>query len=158
MTSDNPNARALEVYERVKGALSGAGIAFTSDAEKRTVSPAVPGMEGAFELEYYVSEVHETLLLTAHLPCKMPEQRRIDGALAIACANTCIVNGSFKYELGDGSVFFCVAVSYASLGLTSGAVLDMIRQATQAVDRFGISLFRLANGFISLEAFLNSYT
>jgi hypothetical protein len=88
------------------------------------------------------------------MPFNMPEDKRIDGALAICAANFGLIDGSFDYDLSDGQIVFRLTSSYRESLLSEELFKYMVMVSAGTIDKYNDRLFMLAKDMITLEKFL----
>ena len=102
-------------------------------------------------------EPEEKDILTVYqyeLRQKMPEDKRIDGALAVTVANHGMVNGCFDYDLSDGEVMFRLTTAFHDTILSEEVYRYMILVAASTVDRYNDRFLMLAKGKSDIKQFI----
>lgn len=84
-----------------------------------------------------------------------PEERRIEGALAVNYVNYSMNDGSFDLSVDDGEVYFKLTTSIRESLISPELVLYMIDYSRHACEMFCGNLAKLAKGEISLNEFVD---
>lgn len=88
------------------------------------------------------------------LPCKMPEDKRVEGALAVCTANYGLVSGSFDYDLSDGEIRFRITNCYGAGEMGEDMLYYMLMLGASTVDEYNDRFLMLSKGLITIEQFL----
>ena len=105
-------AKASEVYRTLVSMLDHIGWSYEKDEENFIIKSGVKGDDLPVEFIVIVKPRNEVVQFISHLPFDMPEDKRIDGAIAINVINWKLVDGSFDYNIADGSMMFRMTSSY----------------------------------------------
>lgn len=98
----------------------------------------------------------ELIFFRSDLPFSMPEDKLIEGALAICAINCNMVQGSFGYDVTSGAIHFRHTFSYKDgSDLSDDALEAMIYVAAGTVAEYNDKLEKLAKGEISFKSFLS---
>ncbi len=90
------------------------------------------------------------------MPFHMPEDKRVEGAVAVCVAGYGLVDGSFDYDINDGEITFRLTASYqGGVELTPDLFEYMVYVATSTVDNYNDKFLALSKGNISLQDFIN---
>ena len=84
----------------------------------------------------------------------MPEDKRVDGAIAVCAANYGLVDGSFDYDLRDGEIRFRLTSSYRESALSEDLFEYMIMVSAATVDQYNDKFFMIAKGIMTVQQFL----
>jgi hypothetical protein len=84
----------------------------------------------------------------------MPEDKRVEGAIAVSVANYGLVDGSFDYDISDGEIRYRLTSSYRESILSDDLFEYMIMCAASTVDDYNDRFFMLAKGMIDVEKFV----
>ena len=108
-------------------------------------------------VEYFIridAEI-EMAVFISKLPFTMPEEKRVDGAIAVCVANNGIVNGNFDYDINDGEIVFRLTTSFKSGSVLSEDLFEyMIMASASMVDRYNDKFFMLAKGMMNIQQFI----
>ena len=124
--------------------------------EKLMVRLGVNGDEIAMEISARIDGEREQIYMISFLPFKIPEDKRIDTAIAILEANRQMAMGSFDLDLTDGTVSYRIVSTYKGSLLSTEAVKLMIDALCSLVDEYNDQLLALSKGMITLNDFIKN--
>lgn len=90
------------------------------------------------------------------MPFDIPEDKRIDMAIAVNIANYGIIDGSFDYDISDGDLRFRMTTSYRESILGKELFEYMFMVSALTTDEYNDKFMMLAKGLISIEQFIDS--
>ena len=122
--------------------------------EKLLIKSGIKGDDLPVEFIVVVKPRNEVVQFISQLPFNMPEDKRVDGAIAICVANYGLVDGSFDYDINDGSIIFRLTSSYRSSDLGLDLFEYMIMVAASTVDSYNDKFFMLSKGAMTLQQFI----
>jgi hypothetical protein len=146
--------KAKEVYDTLTSMLDNIGWSYSRDDENFVIKSGVKGDDLPVEFLVIVKPRNEVVQFISHLPFNMPEDKRIDGAIAINVINWNLVDGSFDYNVTDGSMVFRMTSSYRESYLGEELFKYMIMVASSTVDEYNDKLFMLAKGMVNIQQFM----
>lgn len=146
--------KANEVYGTLTSMLDNIGWSYSRDDENLVIKSGVKGDDLPVEFLVIVKPRNEVVQFISHLPFNMPEDKRIDGAIAINVINWNLVDGSFDYNVTDGSMVFRMTSSYRESYLGEELFKYMIMVASSTVDEYNDKLFMLAKGMVNIQQFM----
>lgn len=88
------------------------------------------------------------------LPCKMPEDKRVEGAIAVCAVNYGMIHGSFDYDLSDGEIRFRLTSSYLDSIIGEDMLYYMLMLGASTVNEYNDRFLMLSKGLITIEQFL----
>ena len=74
---------------------------------------------------------------------RIPEDKRMDAAVAVAIANYGMINGSFDLDMSDGEIRFRVTQSYADMELSQECISYLIGIVFFTTDKYNDKFFML---------------
>ena len=90
------------------------------------------------------------------LPDPIPEDRRVDAAVAVAMANYGIINGCFDFDISDGELNFRLAQSYMGIEFSDELIFYMLNVTFFSTDKYNDRFFKLCNDMMTLEEFIQA--
>lgn len=154
MANDNAMQIAKANYAALCKMMDNRGWHYTPDDEKLIITCSFSGEDIPMKFLLHVRADREVVSLVSFLPFKMPEDKRIDGALAVTVANHGMVNGCFDYDLSDGEVMFRLATAFHDTVLSEEVYRYMILVAASTVDRYNDRFLMLAKGKSDIKQFI----
>lgn len=146
--------KAREVYATLVRMLDTRDWKYEKHEEDLLIKSGIRGDDLPVEFIVYVKPGNEVVQFISSLPFNMPEDKRVDGAIAVAVANYGLVDGSFDYDLRDGEIRYRLTSSYRESTLGEDLFEYMIMVAASTVDRYNDKFFMLAKGMMSIQQFM----
>lgn len=150
------NQATKQIYDSICAYLDGENWKYEKFEEDGVIRYHVDGDDLKMPFVWFIDEAHQVIRVFSQLPFKMPEDKRVEGAVAVSCINDCIINGCFDYKMGDGTI--CFRMSQAFMGSILGDELYqyLLGCSIQTVDAYNDKLFMLSKGMLSLQDLLKS--
>lgn len=147
-------AKAREVYGTLIRMLDSRDWKYEKHEDKLLIKSGIQGDDLPVEYIMLVNPRNEVVQFLSSLPFKMPEDKRVDGALAVCVANYGLVDGSFDYDLTDGEIRYRLTSSYRDSELSPEVFEYMMMVAASTVDNYNDKFFMLAKGMITIQQFI----
>jgi hypothetical protein len=146
--------KAKEVFGTLVRMLDTRDWKYEKHEEKLLIRSAIKGEDLPVEFIVLVNPKNEVVQFISTMPFNMPEDKRVDGAIAVCAANYGLVDGSFDYDLRDGEIRFRLTCSYCESQLSEDLFEYMIMVSASTVDIYNDRFFMLAKGMITVQQFL----
>ena len=146
--------KANEVFNTLTKMMDELGLHYEKDEEKLMVKGGVVGDDLPIQYVIFVRPANEVVEFLSPMPFNMPEDKRVDGALAVCVANYGLIDGSFDYDLSDGEIRFRLTSSYRESTLGKELFEYMIMVSAQTIDDYNDKFFMLAKGMITVQQFI----
>ncbi len=147
-------ALAAKVYHTLCQAIENREWSFEKDEENLTAYFGVRGDDIPMQFILRVDEDRQLIRLLSMLPFKMSEEKRMEGAIATCVITYGLADGSFDYDLSDGSVYFRMTASFRDSIIGEGLFQYMISCACAMVDQYNDQFLALDKGIISIADFI----
>ena len=155
MSDEIKMKRAREVYDSLTAMLDARDWKYQKDEEKLLIRSGIKGDDLPVEFLIVIKPKNEVVQFISVLPFVMPEDKRIDGAIAVSIANYGLIEGSFDYDVMDGEISFRLTTSYRGGSILSDDLLEsMIYIASSTVDQYNDKFFMIAKGMMTIEQFI----
>lgn len=148
-------AQAKGVFETLCRALDKEEWTYKKDEEKLAVVAGAKGEDLPIDLVFRVDAQRSVVSLFSLMPFTVPEDNRLDMAIAVTVLNDIFANGSFDYDLTKGKLIFRMTNSFLDSILGEEVFLYMLYTTCKMVDKYNDRLFMLAKKVITLEQFLD---
>ncbi len=146
--------RANDVYSALIGMLDRNDWKYMKDEDNLLISAVIQGDDLPITFVMLVNPNNEVIQFRSPLPSRIPEDKLFDAAVAVAVANFGIVDGSFDYDIRDGSIAYRLTTSYLGGSVSDELFGYMIGTAVSTVEDYNDKFFMFAKGMISLEDFI----
>ena len=146
--------QAKRAYETVIAMLDHASLKYERDNENLRIKCGFNTDDLEITLLFSIDEERELVRIFSPLPFHFPEDKRIDGAVAVCVANHNMVSGSFDYDLFGGEINFKFVNSYKGDLFSEEIAHYMLTIALSTVDHYNDRFYSLAKGFITVSEFI----
>ena len=146
--------RAAEVYGVVKNHLTAHNLRFEPHDDDLVITLTAQGDDLPMPVLIRVIGDREVLPLSSPLPGKVPEDKRIDAAVALAAINNRLMNGCFDLDLDSGLIVFRVCQSFHDNDITDEQIHYLLAILFITTDQFNDTLFLMSKGTLTLEQVL----
>lgn len=158
MAEDNMK-QAKEVFSTLVEMLDEKEWQYKKDEENLMIHSGVTGDDLPVEFIVAIDAEREVVRFLSKLPFTIPEEKRVDGAIAVCVANNGMVNGSFDYDINTGSIIFRLTTSFKSGSVLSKDLFEyMILVSAHTVDHYNDKFLMLAMGATNLQQFIDQET
>ena len=151
---DEKQIKAQEVYQTLCDTLDARNWHYSKNEEKMSVSFGVNGDDLPMDFVIIVDANRQLVRLLSMLNFKFPEDKRVEGAIATTVASYGMVDGSFDFDLNDGSVIFRMTASSRESRLGQGLFAYLIDCACFTEDRYNEKFLAVSKGMMSIQDFI----
>ena len=146
--------KGIGVYEMFKKYLEKHGFDFKAHDDDLVITLTVRGEDFPQPTMIRVYDDRDIVQILSPIPSNIPEDKRLDAAVAVAVANYGMINGSFDFDMSDGEIRFRVAQSYEGMEISEEFIKYILGVAFFTTDKYNDSFFMLGKGMMSLEQFI----
>ena len=146
--------QAREAYNLIINTLNAKGWTYDREDDKMIIRTGVAGEDLPINFVLIVNENNEVMQFLSSLPIHMPEDMRVDGAIAVAVANYGMVDGSFDYDISDGEIRFRLTTAFRDGTLGTDNVEYLIGVGAAMVEKYNDRFFMLAKKMMTIEQFI----
>ena len=136
---------AKEAYETLCSTLDSMKFNYKRDDDKLMVFFGVSGEDIPMEFIVHCDADRQIIRLMSFLPFKMNEDKRIDGAVATCQVNYLLADGSFDYNVGDGTIIFRMTSSFRASLVGTELFKYMFQVAWSTVDKYNDQFMMISN-------------
>ena len=154
MNNEFDMEKAQEVYNTLTSMLDNIGWTYEKNEEKLLIESGVKGDDLPVNFIVLVNPKNQVVQFLSAMPFNIPEDKRVDAAIAVAVANYGLVDGSFDYDINDGEIRFRLTSSYRESFLSEELFEYMVMVSAATVDEYNDRFFMLAKGMITVEDFI----
>lgn len=146
--------KAQEVYATIIRMLDTRDWKYSKHEEDLLIKSGLKGEDLPVEFILVVNPRNQVVQFISRLPFDIPEDKRVDGAIAVCTANYGLIDGSFDYDLRDGEIRYRLTCSYRDSQLSEDLFEYMIMAAASTVDNYNDRFFMLAKGRMTVQQFI----
>ncbi len=155
MAENNELARAKKVYEDLCAAFDKRSWHYQSYDDDLVVTCGFSGDDIPMSLLLIIDPERQLLRVLSKLPFIVPEDKRMDLAVA-ACVATCgLADGSFDFNITEGTIEFRLTASFKESLIGDGLFEYLIDCSVSTIDMYNDKFLALCKGLMSLDAFIS---
>ena len=147
---------AIRVYNKLCEAIDNREWKYERDDERLFVKFTVNGDDIPMDFIIVTDIKRQLIRLVSFLPFKFPEDKRVEGAIATCAATYGLADGSFDFDISDGSVAFRLTASFRESEIGEKLLQYMISCACAMVDKYNDKFLLLCKGIMSISDFMES--
>ena len=148
--------KARQVFQILCNALDHNEMQYEADPEKMVVYFSLKGKNMPMEFILAVDARRQMITALSNLPFQMHEDKRLEGAAAVAIASLGMVDGNFDFDIKDGSIAFRLTVCFLESEIGENLIHYMIGCSAAMVDKYNAKFQGLNDGTLSLAALLET--
>lgn len=149
-------AKAKETYVQLCKMFDNLGWCYEKMEDDLTIKSGVKGEDLPIEFVMRVNPRNELVSFISWMPFEIDESKRIDMALATCVANYGLADGSFDYDVTDGTVLFRLTSSYKGSVLSEELFEYMLMLSVSTVDQYNDKFFMISKGVMTVQQFMES--
>ena len=146
--------KAQEVYAALLNMLDTRDWKYEKFEEDLVIKAGIKGEDLPIELIVVVKAKNQVVQLLSRLPFQIPEDKRVDAAIAICVANNGLVDGSFDYDIAEGDITFRLTSSYRESELGADLFEYMLLVSAGTIDDYNDKFFMIAKNMMSVQQFI----
>ena len=154
MSEELEMQQAKQVYASLIDMLDTRNWKYEKFENDLVVRSGIKGDDLPIEFIIFVKPKNQVVQFISKLPFNIPEDKRVDAAVAVSVANYGLVDGSFDYDISDGEIRYRLTSSYRESLLGADLFEYMIMCAASTVDDYNDRFFMLSKGMIDVQKFI----
>lgn len=154
MSEEKDLKHAQEVYNSLCAMLDGRGWHYEKIKEELKVECSAQGEDLPIRLIMRVDSKRQLVSFLSPMPFTVPENRRAALAVAVSQANNGMVDGSFDYNLLNGTILFRITTSYRESLLGNDLFDYMLMCACYTIDRYNDKFLIVCKNNMPIEEIL----
>lgn len=154
MADEKMLAAAGQVYATLCQALDERDWRYDRVEKDLVVRFGVNGEDIPIQFVILVDAERQMVRCMSMLPFKMSESKRIEGAIAACAASYGMADGSFDYDVTDGTLFFRMTASFRESRVGTALFSYLIDCSCAMVDRYNDKFLALDKGMLSINDFI----
>ena len=152
---DNNMKTAKNTYYTLCTKLDQMGWKYEKFEENLVVKSGVRGDDLPIEFIIVVNSDTQIVRFMSKLPYNIPEDKRVDVAIASCAANNGLVDGNFDYDVLTGEIVFRLTANFRDSILGGDIFEYMVIVGSKIVDKYNDRLLMLSKGMLSIKQFLS---
>ena len=144
----------LRVYQQIKDYLDKRDFHYETHDDQLLIQLTVKGDDRPQPTIIRVIDERQVFQVLSPIPCVMPEDKLVDGALAVSVANDRMLNGSFDYNTVNGRIAYRVTQAFMGMEVSEECIEYVLNVAFFTTDKYNDKFFMISKGMMTLEQFL----
>ena len=146
---------AQKVYASLIKMMDANGFKYERIDNELTIRSGFKTDDFPVEFLIHIDTERSLVKFMSKLPFSMPEDKRIDGAVAVCFANNGMVNGSFDYDISTGDMWFRLVTTFSGdMDVSREAFEYIIHVAVGTIDKYNDRFFMLSKGMMNIQEFI----
>ena len=154
MTDEQKLRNAQQMYSLIRTTLEKMGIQYGVNEERMAVRFTARGDDLPMEIHMISDLRRQMAVLLSPLPVDINPDRVLDMAVAVAVANSTLVDGCFDYDMNNGRLLYRMNNSFIDCQYGEGLVRYMLDCAFHVIDCYNEKFEMLGTGIIDLQKFM----
>ena len=148
--------KAQGVFNRLCAVLDSKNCTYRKNEEKLEINIGVQGDDLPMEVDLSVGVENQRIMILSHMPFIVPEDKRLDMAIAVSVVNNVLVEGSFDLDITDGHMFFRVTNSFIDSEISGELLFFLLSLSFSVIDDYNDKFFAIAKNLLSVDDFIKS--
>lgn len=154
MASAKELKTAKVVYETLCETLDERNWKYTRHDDDLVVSFGVSGDDLPMNMIMICDADYQLVRLLSPLSFKIPDDHRVELALATCHVNFKLADGSFDMDLGDGEILFRLTSSFRESLISKDMLNYMINVSCATIDEYNDKFLMISKGALSIQDFM----
>ena len=154
MADEKVMKHAKTVYETICSMLTKRDWKFTRHDEDLVITCGARGEDLPMDIVIIVDPNAQVVSIYSQMPFAIGEDKRVEASLAVNIANYGLVNGTFDYDISDGSIRFRVVSSFRGSILSEELFEYMLVITASTVDQYNDKFLMISKGMLDVEKFV----
>ncbi len=156
MIEENKALHAKTTYGTLCQAMERNNWSHQKDEGKMSVHCAYRGEDLTVDITVTIDAERQLANLYSRFDFVVPENKRLDMAIAVSAVNNDLVNGVFDYNIAKGYLMFRMVNSIADSVISPKVFEYMIACTSITVDKYNDKFLAICKGTLSVEQFIES--
>lgn len=144
-----------QIYQTLCATLDMRKLPYEKSQEQRSIRCTVQGRDIPIEFLIKINEKRQLVEYISILPCQIPEDKRIEAAMATTVANYGLYDGNICYDITKGLLVFRITCSTRGGKPGPGLFEYMMDCGRDNVDKYNDRFLALAKGEIGIGDFIS---
>ena len=153
MDINEKHESALKVLNAISDRLDEMEMEHRKDESDYIIMTGGVGDDLYMPLIFQVDDKRQLIIIDSILMFEVPDNMRVDMAIAVTRVNKILGEGSFHYNIANGKIRYRMTVPYMDVNFGKQLITYITMISFQIVDQFNDKLKLLAEGAITLEQF-----
>ena len=146
--------QAKDVFDTLCSMLENLEFKYEKNPEELVIKTVCRGDDLPIAVRFRIDPKWQLISLLSTIPVSIPEDKRMEMAIAVSVANYPMVDGSFDYDITDGTILFRMTSSFLDSLISEELLKYMLLVSCNTVDEYNDKFFMICKGMLSLEDFI----
>ena len=151
MAEEKEIRQAKATYDTLCEMLKERDWHYESDEDNFTIMCGARGEDLPMEIRIQVDPERLIVTLLSQMPFSVPEDKRVEMALAVSAINFSLVDGSFDYNFVDGTMLFRMTSSYRESLVGKDMFEYMLYVSCKTIDDYNDKFLMIIKEKMTLE-------
>ena len=151
MADEKEIRQAKAAYDTLCEMLKAREWHYESDEDNFTIMCGARGEDLPMEIRVQVDPERLIVTLLSQMPFSVPEDKRVEMALAVSAVNYALVDGSFDYNFVDGTLLFRMTSSYRESLVGKDMFEYMLYVSCKTIDDYNDKFLMIIKEKMTLE-------
>ena len=156
MTDEEKTVAAKTVYADLCDALDRRGWHYQKHEEDLVITFDLNGEDIPMSFVFGIDVGRQLVRVFSRLPFTVPEDKRVDLAIATCAASNDLLDGSFDFDITKGTIVFRLTTSFRESRIGDGLFNYLVDFSGYAVDKFNDTFLMIMKGLLSVNDFIQS--
>ncbi len=148
------NSESTEIYKKICEMFESLELKYENDAEKFAARCTIQGEDIPISVNMQIDSEKKLIFALSYIPITIPEEKRIDMAIAVSVTNSKLVDGSFDFDIKEGNLFFRITNSYLDGKMGVDTLKYMFICAVRTIEDFNDKFMKLVEGSLKIDYFI----
>lgn len=145
--------QAQEIFERFCNYLKSVDWHFDTDTSNGNfiILASARGDDLLINFIVQVDPQRQLISLFSNMPFNMDKEKLFEGAVATSIINHLLADGSFDYDVHDGSILFRMTTSWRGGAISDDVFEYLMMVAYKTIDEYNDKLLMISKGVMSVD-------
>ena len=148
-------AESKDIFTQVGEFLDAAGLRYNAEPEKNIYRFGMQGESISTHFLLRTDANGPALYILCHTDYRVPEQRRVEGALATCAIRHILPNGDLEYDITDGSFILCQFIPVADRLLNTQFLRSTVSMMHSHMEVIHRRISAVGEGLLTVSELLN---
>ncbi len=146
--------KAKKVYEDLIAYFEEKNWNYTKYDDQLALRSGMIGEDLPMDFLLIVIPQNECVALYSPMPLKVPEDKKVDFALAVCVANKGVAQGNFDFDIESGDLAYRAMTIYGDSTISSDVFEKLLMIGMHTIDDYNDQFLMLSMGAITLDKFV----
>ena len=151
MADTNEMALAKTVYADLCAALDKRKWSYKKHDEELVITFSVSGDDIPMEFMLIIDAERQLLQVLSKLPFAVPEDKRVDLAIATCVVSNHLADGSFDFDIKSGAIIFRMTSCFRGSKIGDGLFEYLVFCSAATVDDYNDTFFAISKGMMGVD-------